>query len=441
MKPEKTSTEKNKPKLSFWQIWNMSFGFLGIQVGWGLQMGNMSAIYEYLGAEANELPLLWLAAPLTGLLVQPIIGFFSDLTWSERFGRRKPYFLVGAILASIALLIMPHSTSIWMAAGLLWMLDASINISMEPTRAFVADVLPKEQYTKGYAMQSFFIGLGAVLAALIPLFLTGVVGLPKMDVDGGIPLFVKLSFSIGSIFLLAAILVPVLTTKEYPPEILHGEKTKDRESFSNFLASYLSAFKKVPSSFLRLAPTQFFTWIGLFLMWFYLTPAIATNIFGGKAGDALYGEGLIWGNICFGFYSFITFLCALVLPKLESKIGKINLHFLCLIIGGIALISILGIQNKFFLLLSMTGVGIAWASIVATPYSIIAQDIPASQMGLYMGLFNFFIVVPEILATLFFGRIMESFLQNNRLYAIALGGAMLLIAALLLKIFFRQTRY
>lgn len=426
---------KGKVKLNFWELWNMSFGFLGIQVGWGLQMGNMSVIYEYLGAEAHELPLLWLAAPLTGLIVQPLVGFFSDITWSKRFGRRKPYFLVGAILASSALFVMPYSTNLWMAAGLLWILDASINISMEPTRAFVADILPKEQYTEGYAMQSFFIGLGAVLASLIPLFLTSVVHLPKVDPGGGIPQFVKLSFAIGSVSLLAAVLVPVFSTKEFPPEVVERKKS---ESFSSFLKSYFGAFKNIPSSFLKLAPTQFFTWIGLFLMWFYLTPAIATNIFKGTPGDISYNEGVVWGNICIGFYSFVTFLCALVLPKIETKIGKIDLHFWCLIIGGLGLISILGITNKWLLFLSMVGVGIAWTSIVATPYSIIAKDIPPKQMGLFMGLFNFFIVIPEILATLFFGKIMNSVLQNNRLYAIALGGAMLIVGALLLKLFFHK---
>ena len=262
-----------------------------------------------------------------------------------------------------------------------------------------------------------------------------IVGTIAQHNGGGIPQFVKLSFAIGSVSLLAAVLVPVFSTKEFPPEVVERKKS---ESFSSFLKSYFGAFKNIPSSFLKLAPTQFFTWIGLFLMWFYLTPAIATNIFKGTPGDISYNEGVVWGNICIGFYSFVTFLCALVLPKIETKIGKIDLHFWCLIIGGLGLISILGITNKWLLFLSMAGVGIAWTSIVATPYSIIAKDIPPKQMGLFMGLFNFFIVIPEILATLFFGKIMNSVLQNNRLYAIALGGAMLIVGALLLKLFFHK---
>jgi len=417
---------KQKKPLDFLGIWNMSFGFLGIQVGWGLQMGNMSAIYEYLGAEPDQIPLLWLAAPLTGLIVQPIIGYFSDRTWSPRFGRRKPYFFFGALFASIMLVFMPYSSTIWMAAGMLWILDASINVSMEPFRAFVADMLPKEQYTKGYTMQSFFIGLGAVLAAGLPWFFLNVIGLDDAAEEGTVPLFVKLSFLIGAFAFFLAILYTILTTKEYPPEYF---ESSDEEEYGYF-EGLKKAFANMPDSFKKLAPVQFFTWMGLFLMWFYFTVTITGTVFGATSpSDPSYSEGVVWGNLCFGFYSVVTFIFALIMPRVAEKIGKKNLHALCLLLGGLGLLSVGLVTNKWLLFVSMSGVGMAWASIVSMPYAIIADDIPPKQMGIFMGLFNMFIVIPEIIAALGFGWVMSELFDNNRLYGVLTAGVLLLIAS------------
>jgi maltose/moltooligosaccharide transporter len=420
---------EKKKELSFWQIWNMAFGFLGIQFGWGLQMGNMSAIYEFLGAAPDEIPLLWLAAPMTGLIVQPVIGYLSDKTWHPILGRRKPYFLIGAILASVTLILMPFSSAIWMAAGMLWILDASINISMEPTRAFVADILPDHQLSRGFTMQSFFIGLGAVLAALMPWLLLNVVGMDKTSLDGSIPYYVKVSFIVGAFAFLGAMLYTIFTTQEYPPEFYESE---EEEESLGYLEGLKVAFKNMPESFKQLAPVQFFTWLGLFLMWFYLTVTVCEHVFGAtETNSDLYADGLAWANICFGYYSVVTFLFALVMPALARRWGNVRLHFFCLVVGGVGLMSVGWVQDQYLLLVSMTGVGIAWASIVSIPYALIAHDIPAKQMGIYMGLFNIFIVLPEIIAALGFGWVMSEVLGNNKLYAVMLGGGFLLVAAVL----------
>ncbi len=422
---------QNKPTLTFWQIWNMSFGFLGIQFGWGLQLGNMSAIYEYLGASPSDIPILWLAAPMTGLLVQPVIGYFSDRTWN-RLGRRKPYFLTGAILASTALIIMPHSSALWMAAGLLWILDASINISMEPFRAFVGDMLPRQQVTRGFTMQSFFIGVGAVLAAVLPWLLTEKFGMAK-SLPHGVPPFLTLAFTIGGVCYLAAVLWTIRTTKEYPPSDMEAFKTMQKESsgFGHMVGEILSNITHMPKVMRQLAIVQFFTWIGLFLMWFYFTTAVANDVL--HAPDThsdLYAEGVAWGNICFGFYSVVTFLFAFIIPGLARSFGKKYVHAICLVIGCLGLISVGLVPNKYWLFLSMAGVGIAWTSILAMPYAILAPKLPPEKMGIYMGIFNFFIVIPEIMATLFFGFVMNHWLHNDRLTAVMLGGCMMFIAAI-----------
>ena len=419
---------KEKKPLNFWGIWNMCFGFLGIQFGWGLQMGNMSAIYEYLGAEPDQIPLLWLAAPLTGLIVQPIIGYFSDNTWSPRFGRRKPYFFFGAIFASILLVFMPYSSTIWMAAGMLWILDASINVSMEPFRAFVADMLPKEQYSKGYTMQAFFIGLGSVLAAVLPWLFLDILGYSDEAADGKVPQYVKLSFLVGGIAYFLAVMYTILKTKEYPPEYFEHEEEEDLGYFEGLK----KAFYNMPDAFKKLAPVQFFTWMGLFLMWFYFTVTITQTVFGADSPDAEgYSDGVVWGNLCFGFYSVVTFIFALVMPQLAEKMGKKKLHALCLLIGGIGLLSVAVIANKWMLFISMAGVGVAWASVVSMPYAMIADEIPVKQMGIFMGLFNMFIVIPEIIAALGFGWVMSSVFDNTKVYAIITAGVMLVIASLL----------
>lgn len=420
-----------KPKLGFWQIWNISFGFLGIQFGWGLQLGNMSAIYEYLGATPDELPILWLAAPMTGLIVQPIVGHFSDRTWN-RIGRRKPYFLVGAILASCALVVMPYSSAIWMAAGLLWVLDASINISMEPFRAFVADMLPKEQLTRGYTMQSFFIGFGAVLAAVLPWILIEFFDMQKTMSDGSIPVFLKISFAIGGVFFLGAVLYTILRTKEYPPPDMEAfEKMKEESrGFVNVFTEIFSNIRHMPKVMKQLAVVQFFTWLGMFLMWFYFTVTVANDILGATSPQSdLYAEGVAWGNICFGFYSMVTFVFAFALPTLAHRLGKKYTHSICLIFGALGLFFVSIAPDKYWLFLSMTGVGIAWASILAMPYSILAPKLPLEKIGVYMGIFNFFIVIPEIMATLFFGWIMLNLLDNNRMAAIMIAGSMLVLAS------------
>ncbi len=425
---------QKKPQLSFWQIWNMNFGFLGIQFGWGLQMANMSPIYRYLGANPDELPLLWLAAPLTGLLVQPIIGYMSDHTWNV-LGRRKPYFLVGAILASLGLILMPNSSTLWMAAGLLWILDASINITMEPFRAFVADMLHEEQQTTGFTMQSFFIGLGAVIASALP-WLLAKAGIADSSSDT-IPLTVKYSFYLGAIAFLGAVFYTIFTTKEYPPADVEAFR---REQQSSSLGTSLAkGFSEIVHNIFHMPPTmkqlalvQFFTWPGLFLMWFYFGDAVATHIF--KAPDPqspLYKEGAAWGGLMFAVYSAVTFLFAFVLEKIAQNIGKKRTHALCLFCGAVGLFSVGFVGSANGLIFSMIGVGIAWASILSMPYAMLAPALPKDKTGVFMGIFNFFIVIPEIIAALAFGFVMKNILNGNSLSAVMLGGALLVIAAVL----------
>ncbi|HEY5907227.1 MAG TPA: MFS transporter [Vicinamibacteria bacterium] len=421
-----------KPRLGFWQIWNMSFGFLGIQFGWGLQMANMSAIYEYLGASPDEIPLLWLAAPLTGLVVQPIIGSMSDRTWGA-LGRRRPYFLVGAILSSIALCLMPNSSALWMAAGLLWILDASINVSMEPFRAFVADLLPEDQRTRGFAMQSLFIGLGAVVASALPWAFTNVFGIVSGG-EGAIPLNVRLSFYVGAVAFFGAVLYTILTTHEYPPDDLAAfqKRKAERAGFGNSAREIAAAIADMPDAMKKLSLVQVCTWFGLFCMWLYFPVAVARNVFGAPDETSpLYRQGVEWAGLCFGMYSLVCFAFSFALPAVAQRFGRKTTHSACLVLGGLGLLSVAVIQNQYLLLLSMTGVGIAWASILSMPYAMLAGSLPAERTGTYMGIFNFFIVIPEILAALCFGWIMRNLLANNRLSAVVAGGFFLLLAALL----------
>ncbi len=426
----------------------MSFGFLGIQFGWALQMANMSAIYEYLGADAHQIPILWLAAPLTGLVVQPIIGHMSDRTWN-RLGRRRPYFLVGALLASLALIAMPNSSALWTAAGLLWVMDASINISMEPFRAFVADLLPPAQRTRGFAMQALFIGLGAVLASMLPWLLLNV-----LHVGGGggtagrtIPFAVKLAFYVGAFCFLAAVLWTIFTTREYPPDDIEAFKKMKAEK-AGIGAAASEIFQDVmamPQTMRRLAWVQIFSWLGLFCMWLYFGVAVARNIFGGTPGTPAYEQGIAWSGNCFAVYSAVCFAFSFALPAVAGRLGRKLTHGLCLLMGAIGLLSVAVISSKYPLLLSMVGVGVAWASILSLPYSILAGALPPEKTGTYMGIFNFFIVIPEILAALVFGKIMETLLTNesvlvqllggdNRLTAVVIGGVSLAVAAALCSI-------
>jgi maltose/moltooligosaccharide transporter len=398
-------------------------------------MANMSAIYEYLGARADQIPILWLAAPLTGLLVQPIIGHASDCTWG-RLGRRRPYFLAGAILSSIALIFMPRSSALWMAAGLLWILDASINISMEPFRAFVADLLPEQQRTRGFAMQSLFIGLGAVIASVLPEVLTR---LHVSDQTGGvhaIPFTVRLSFYFGAAAFFGAVLWTILSTKEYPPEDMEAfrrAKSKKRSLGEN-AKEILAAIRSMPVTMKQLAPVQLMTWLGLFCMWLYFGVAIARSVFGGQdTTSPEYTAGVKWGGVCFGFYSVVCFAFAFALPAIANKLGRKNTHSLCLLCGAAGLLSVGLFHDKWLLLLSMTGVGIAWASTLSMPYAVLAGSLPPEKTGVYMGIFNFFIVIPEIVASLFFGWIMNHLLNNNRTLAVVAGGVFMIVAAILMQ--------
>jgi maltose/moltooligosaccharide transporter len=544
----------------------MSFGFFGIQFGWGLQMANMSAIYQYLGAKESELAVLWLAAPLTGLLVQPIIGYASDRTWGA-LGRRRPYFLTGAILASLALIAMPNSGAVWMAAGLLWVLDASVNVTMEPFRAFVGDLLPTEQRKSGFAMQSLLIGLGAVLSSALPYMLTNGFGVSnEATVSSPIPPAVRLAFYIGSAVFFAAVLFTILTTKEYPPEDLAAFQKMKAESagLDRAFREIFSGIGSMPKTMRQLAVVQFFTWFALFCMWLYFVPAVATGVFHGQplgihdpalksqvesetgrpylasaaaiAGayearkkeladeaarktaaqhawyDAIlqmlglkpaapdpgeqidaaalqgliaghlgaagevsreqaesplvqtfaaalmkqrvsspgaaelsgaateihgalaaarsYQQGAAWGGVCFSAYNGTAFLFAFVLLALVRQFAARSIHRVCLVCGGVGLLLAVVLHEQHLLIGSMVLVGIAWASILSMPYAMLSNAIPAQKMGFYMGVFNFFIVIPQILASLGLGSVMKFLLGNNPMNAVSLGGASMVIAGL-----------
>jgi maltose/moltooligosaccharide transporter len=414
----------------------MSFGFLGIQFGWGLQMANMSPIYKYLGASDSQIPLLWLAAPLTGLIVQPIIGAMSDRTWGP-LGRRRPYFLVGAILSSLALIAMPNCSVLWMAAGLLWILDASINISMEPFRAFVADKLPDAQRGTGFAMQSFFIGVGAVVAGLLPYILKNWFHVSN-DTGAGnmIPLNVRISFYAGAGAFLGAVLWTIFSTAEYPPENLETFRRKKSENagFTRFAGEIFSALREMPATMKRLALVQFFTWLGLFCMWLHFSNAVPVVFGSNDPQSDLFKRGVEWAGVCYAVKDAVTFLAAFALMSASRNMARRRIHGICLVLGGIGLLSIgfiHGEQEKGMLLLALALGGVAWASILSMPYAILAGALPAERMGVYMGIFNFFIVLPEIIAALTFGPLVKNFLGGNLVYAVMAGGVFMLLAAAL----------
>ena len=421
-----------KSKFNFGQLWNMNFGFLGIQFGWGLQMANMSAIFEHLGADAHQLPILWIAAPLTGLIVQPIIGNLSDYTWTP-LGRRRPYFLVGAILASIALVFMPRSSTLWMAAGLLWILDTSANVSMVPFRAFVGDLLPKEQRTKGFAMQSVMVGIGAVSASALPWLLNHVFAVENTsNAIHEIPLTVEISFYIGAALFLGTVLWTVITTPEYPPQNLEKfERLQEkRGGITSSIRESWYALRDMPSTMSQLAKVQFFTWLGIFCFFLYFPPAVARNIFGATSQDSiLYSDGIEWAGLCFAVFNTICIGFSFLLPYLGKKIGRQTIHCICLVCGGVSLISLLIIKNQYLLLGAMVGLGIAWSSALVMPYAMLTGAIPPQRRGIYQGIFNFFIVLPEIFVSLCFGWVMSYILNDNRLLAVVLGGVFLIIGA------------
>ncbi len=438
-----TSLSSNKPRLSLSQIINMSVGFFGIQFGWDLQRANMGPIYDVLGANAEDIPLLFLAAPLTGLLVQPVIGYLSDRTWHPKWGRRRPYFLVGAILSSIALIAMPHSSTLWMAAGLLWIMDVFGNVAMEPFRAFVADKLPDSQLNRGFIMQSLMIGLGGSIASSLPWVMRNWFGMENTAIAGVIPENVRFSFYIGAFFFLAAVLYTVFSSKEYPPEDI-GYKDKVKESNKGFgggVREIFSAMTNMPKRMKVIALVQFFTWPGLFLMWFYYSVAVAYHVFGATSDtDPLYGDGRDFAGLTLAFYNVITFGFAFILPSIADKLGRKTTHSLCLLAGAAGLISVAFVTNKYMLYGCMTGVGIAWASILSMPYAMLSPVLPRNKIGIYMGIFNFFIVLPEIIASLGFKWIMRNVLNNDMLLAVQIGGVLMIIAAILCFLFINEKK-
>jgi len=422
----------DKPRLTFWQVWNMSFGFLGIQVGFALQNANVSRIFETLGANIDEIPILWIAAPTTGLIVQPIIGYMSDRTWG-RLGRRRPYFLAGAILASAALLVMPNSPALWFAAMMLWIMDASINISMEPFRALVADLLPSEQRTTGFAVQSFFIGLGAVVASAFPYILTNWFGIPNTAPKGEIPPSVVTAFYAGAVAFLGAVSWTVFRTREYPPEDLEEFRRRRAEhrGLLTGLSDIWSSFRAMPATMRQLAVVQFFSWFALFCMWIYTTGAVTGHLYHtSDPTTALYNEGADWVGVLFAVYNGFAALAAFLIPALARRTSRKVAHAFGLLCGGTGLLSMSVITDPHLLLLSMVGVGVAWASILSMPYAILAGALPPEKMGVYMGIFNFFIVIPQIAAAGILGSLMKHVLGNDPMNAVLLGGASMIIAAL-----------
>jgi maltose/moltooligosaccharide transporter len=375
-----------------------------------------------------------LAAPLTGLLVQPIVGHASDRTWGP-LGRRRPYFLAGAILSSIALVFMPRCSALWMAAGLLWVLDASINISMQPFRAFVTDLLPDSQNTRGYAMQSLFIGLATVIASALPFLLTNVFHLTEARAAGTIPFTVRASFYMGAAVFLCAVLWTVFTTREYPPDNL-AEFRKQKAAgagLSSGARQILASVLAMPTVMRQLAWVQICTWLGLFCMWLYFPVAVARNVFSAAdTNSPLYTAGVEWAGVCFGMYSLVCFAFSFLLPALARNFGRKATHAVCLICGGLGLLSVAVIHSKLLLLLSMTGVGIGWASTLSMPYAILSGSLPEGKAGVYMGIFNSFVVIPEITAALGFGWVMGHLLNNNRISAVVAGGIFFLLAAVLM---------
>ena len=426
--------KKQLQALSLSQIINMSVGFFGIQFGWDLQRANMGIIYDNLGAQPETIPLLFLAAPVTGLFVQPIIGYLSDRTWSPRWGRRRPYFFIGALFSSIALIFMPSSSTIWMAAGLLWILDVFGNVAMEPFRAFVVDKLPDHQINRGFIMQSLLIGLGGSIASALPWIFKNIFDINNIAAKGIIADNVRYSFYTGAFFFMSAVLYTILTSKEYPPaDLSPEEKLKaTKKGFRAGFAELIHCLTTMPKKMRIVALVQFFTWPGLFLMWFYYSLTVAYNIFHASSNtDPVYGTGKDFAGLTLAFYSVITFLFSFVLPSIADKLGRKLTHFICLLIGGFGLISVGFVENKYMLYGSMTCVGIAWASILSMPYALLSDSLPANKIGIYMGIFNFFIVLPEIIAAFGYPWLMVNVFNNNMVLAVQSGGFLMIVAGLI----------
>lgn len=423
-----------KHRLTLRQIINMSFGFFGIQFGFALQNANVSRIFQTLGAEIDKIGFLWIAAPLTGLLVQPIIGYLSDRTWHRKWGRRRPFFFIGAVLASIALFLMPQSTMLWMAAVLLWVLDASINISMEPFRAFVGDKLPSSQRTTGFAMQTFFIGLGAVIASVLPWIFTEVFHISNTAPEGQIGDSVKYSFYIGAVVFFISVLWTVLTSDELPPENIEEWKREKSESngLGNAIKEITIGIFSMPKTMAQLAVVQFFTWVGFYCMWLYTTPSIAQNAYNTvDATSKIYQDTGDWVGVMFAVYSGVAALSAFLLPMLAKRIRRKYTHMVCLIIGGVGLFALIFIKSKYIFLLPMIAVGIAWASTLTLPYAILADALPPQKMGFYMGVFNFFIVIPQLVASFVMGYLIRDVFHDQAIYALVIGGVCMVIGGIL----------
>lgn len=483
-----------KPQLSFWQIWNMCFGFLGIQFGFALQNGNVSRIFQTLGAQVDEIPILWIAAPLTGLIVQPIIGYMSDKTWGK-LGRRRPYFLYGAIVTSLCLFLMPNSPSLWIAAGLLWFMDASINVTMEPFRALVGDNLSKKQRAMGFSMQSFFIGVGAVVASALPWMMTNWLGISNVAEAGVIPDSVKYAFYFGAVVLFLAVGWTIISTKEYSPEQLKQFENNDKAIDSVFveanydylfgslkfmviglflltviyffslekelylLAAGIIAFAilqyaafvcrnkqkidngfyqiindvfTMPETMKQLAWVQFFSWFALFAMWIYSTSAVTQHHYQTTdTTSVLFNTGADWVGILFAAYNGFAAIAALFIPIMVKRLGLGIAHVINLFAGAAGLIAFFFIQDPSWLLLPMVGVGFAWASILSLPYAMLSDVLPANKMGVYMGIFNFFIVIPQLVAATILGLLVEYVFDQQPIFALVLGGLSLIVAGLM----------
>ncbi|MBE9032080.1 MFS transporter [filamentous cyanobacterium LEGE 11480] len=418
------------------QLWNMNLGFLGIQFGWGLQMVNMSAIFEQLGAKAHQIPILWLAAPLTGLVIQPLVGHLSDRTWTF-LGRRRPYFLVGAILSAIALVALPRCTSLWVAAAWLCLLDGSANVSMVPFRAFVGDLLPEQQRTQGFALQSVMVGLGAIAAASLPWLLSHVFGVDNFtSAVRRIPQTVELSFYIGAALFLGLVLWTVVTTPEQPPPAVLESAVATEVEIVEVEAPEQTVWQvlwDLPTVMQQLAWVQGFTWLGIFCFLLYFPPAVARNIFGAiDQTSPLYNAGIEWAGLCFALSNVVCVGVSFLLPTLARRLGSKPVHGVCLLIGGLSLVPMLVIHNQYWLLGPMVGFGILRASTLSLPYALLEKIIPDNQRGMYQGIFNFFVVLPEIAISLGFGWIMQHWMHDNRVMAVAAGGGCLLVAAVLM---------
>lgn len=432
---------RTKPNLRKADIWNMSMGFLGIQMGFALQNANASRILQTFGADVEHLSWFWLVAPITGMIVQPIVGHYSDKTWT-RLGRRRPYFLAGAVLASLGLILMPNAglfaafiPALWVGAGMLMIMDASFNIAMEPFRALVADKLPSSQRTLGFSVQTVLIGIGAVVGSWLPYILAEGFGWGKTADEGEIPLNLIISFVVGAAILLGSIIWTVVTTSEYSPEELAEFDDVEEEIVTEEKSSLVDIFKdfaSMPETMKQLGLVQFFSWFALFSMWVFTTPAIAEHVFGVAKGDTsspLFQEAGNWVGVIFGVYNAVSAVFAFFLPKIAASVGRTKTHAISLILGGLGLISIYFIQDKYWLLLSMVGIGIAWASILAMPYAILAGSIPAKKMGVYMGIFNFFITFPQIVNGIIGGPIVKHLYGGQAIWALVTAGVFMLLGA------------